>query len=243
MSAREVLIQRRDTHLDQLADKLREGRVRRVIEPLLSGESGSEALRVDDLQYSSDLGLVRLEPKVDIANEIYREIIPRELVFSTAVMLPYETEWFVENGRLVMARLMNSFQEFFREHSEHWIKRFDYQEAGPQLLLQAFLQRVVNAGGRIEREYGIGRGRTDLLVVWEQGSGRQNAVIECKLRRGGLEHTVNEGLKQIVKYMDGCSTDEGHLVVFDRSEKRTWKEKIFFRGETVEERCVTIWGM
>ena len=40
----------------------------------------------------------------------------------------------------------------------------------PQLLLlQAFLQRVVNSGGRIEREYGLGRGRTDLLIVWPRG--------------------------------------------------------------------------
>ena len=111
------------------------------------------------------------------------------------------------------------------------------------MLLQAFLQRVVNAGGRIEREYGIGRGRTDLLVVWGQGSGMQKAVIECKLRRGGLERTVREGLAQIEKYMDGCGTDEGHLIIFDRSEKRTWKEKIFSRDEMVGKRCVTIWGM
>ena len=33
-------------------------------------------------------------------------------------------------------------------------------------MLQAFLQRIVNSGGRVEREYGLGRMRTDLLVVW-----------------------------------------------------------------------------
>ena len=35
--AREALLVRRVTHLDQLADKLREDRVRRVVEPMLSG--------------------------------------------------------------------------------------------------------------------------------------------------------------------------------------------------------------
>ena len=49
------------------------------------------------------------------------------------------------------------------------MERFTYREAGPQLLLQAFLQRIVNGGGRIEREYGLGRRRTDLLVFWPQG--------------------------------------------------------------------------
>ena len=48
------------------------------------------------------------------------------------------------------------------------VARFDYAEAGPQLLLQAFLQRIVNGGGRIEREYGLSRGRTDLLIIWPQ---------------------------------------------------------------------------
>ena len=55
-----------------------------------------------------------------------------------------------------MDALLADFQAFFREHSEHWQGRFAYAEAGPQLLLQAFLQRIVNGGGRIEREYGSG---------------------------------------------------------------------------------------
>ena len=243
MSAREVLIRRHDTHLDQLADKLREDRVRRVIGPMLSGESGIEALREDDLQYCRDLGLIRLEPTVEIANPIYREIVPRQLIFSTAVQIQYETVWFVENGRLVIARLIEAFQEFFREHSEHWMERFEFKEAGPQLLLQAFLQRVVNAGGRVEREYGIGRKRTDLLVVWGEGSVKQKAVIECKIRHDGLERTVRNGAEQTAMYMDGCGTDEGHLIIFDRSEERTWKEKIFQREEMVGEQFVTVWGM
>ncbi len=240
-TAREVLIRRRDTHLDQLADKLRENRVKRVIEPLLSGALEEGELRTDDVQYVRDLGLIRQEKPVEIANPIYREIIPRELINSADEYIPYETAWFVEDGRLVMDRLLASFQEFFRENSQHWIKRFDYQEAWPQLLLQTFLQRVVNAGGRIQREYGLGRWRTDLLVVW--GEGRQKAIIECKLRHKGLERTIEEGVSQTVKYMDICGTNDGHLVIFDRSENRTWDEKIFRRQQTVEEKSVTVWGM
>ena len=68
-----------------------------------------------------------------------------------------------------VGELLAAFQTFFREHSEHWVERFQYREAGPQLLLQAFLQRIVNGGGRIEREYGLGRMRTDLLIVWPVG--------------------------------------------------------------------------
>ena len=71
-AACERLIVRRDTHLDQLTDKLQEERVRQVVEPLLSGVPGAGALRADDLQYVRDLGLVAASNPVSIANPIYR---------------------------------------------------------------------------------------------------------------------------------------------------------------------------
>ena len=55
--ARERLILQRETHLDQLADKLREARVRRVVEPLLSG-GGEPVYSGRDLEYARDQGLV-----------------------------------------------------------------------------------------------------------------------------------------------------------------------------------------
>ncbi len=240
IDAREELILRRDTHLDQLADKLREPRVKRVIAPLVS-EGAAESFTADDLQYAADLGLIAQDKPVRVANAIYREVIPRELITGADWFIAHETAWYVEDGRLMMGRLMEAFQGFFREHSEHWVGRFDYREAGPQLLLQAFLQRVVNSGGRIEREYGLGRRRMDLLVEW--GEQRQREVIECKLRRNGLERTVAEGLEQLGEYMRRCGTAEGHLIIFDRSEKRSWDEKVFRREESAGGRKATVWGM
>ncbi len=241
IDAREALILRRDTHLDQLADKLREPRVRRVIELLVSSGAETEPFQPDDVQYVRDLGLIAPDKPVRIANAIYREVIPRELVTDADWFIPHETAWFVEDGQLIMDRLMESFQSFFREHSERWVERFDYKEAGPQLMLQAFLQRVVNAGGRIEREYGLGRMRTDLLVEW--GPQRQREVIECKVRRGGLERTIGEGLAQLGGYMERCGAAAGHLVVFDRAERRSWDEKVFRREASAGSRKVTVWGM
>lgn len=240
IAAREELIRRHDTHLDQLTDKLREDRVKRVIEPLLS-DSKSESYRPDDVQYCADLGLIKITPEIAIANGIYREVIPRELINFNDRALTHQTEWYVEDGRLMMDRLMESFQEFFRENSEHWVQRFDYLEAGPQLLLQAFLQRVINSGGRIEREYGLGRMRTDMLIEWSEH--RQREVIECKLRKNGLERTIDEGMNQIVAYMERCDSASGHLVIFDRSEERSWDEKVFRFQESIDGREVMIWGM
>jgi hypothetical protein len=193
VEAKENLILRREIHLDQLADKLKEDRVKRVIEPILAGLNEPEKIPTDDLYYVRDLGLVRVNGQVRIANAIYKEVIPRELTYTTQVTISQEPTWYIgPAGHLNMGKLLQAFQEFFREHSEHWIERFDYKEAGPQLLLQAFLQRIVNAGGRIEREYGLGRMRTDLLVIWPVKGLEQGAGSSGQKKAGGEEGRRSE---------------------------------------------------
>ena len=144
-----------------------------------------------------------------IANRIYQEIIPRELTSSTQDTIVEQQEWYVgTDNRLDMQKLLTAFQQFFREHSESWIERFDYKEAGPQLLMQAFLQRIINSGGRINREYGLGRKRTDLVIEWpldkEQGYyGKvQRIVIELKILRGNLDTLIEQGMEQVAAYGD-----------------------------------------
>ena len=203
----------------------------------------------DDIEYVRDLGLLATDGPLAIANPIYREVIPRELTRSTQEMLVQDPDWYVgPDGNLLVGDLLAAFQQFFREHSEHWVDGLQYKEAGPQLLLQAFLQRIVNSGGRVEREYGLGRMRTDLLIVWpargaqDDPRGVTTTVVECKLVRGSLESTVRAGLEQTRAYMDRCAAGDGHLVVFDRSGK-SWDEKVFRRDEAVGGSRITVWGM
>ena len=66
---------RRETHLDQLADKLQEDRVRRVVEPLLSGGDEQDF-------FVCDLGPVARDFPVRIANPVYAEVVPRELTYA-----------------------------------------------------------------------------------------------------------------------------------------------------------------
>ena len=120
---------------------------------------------------------------------------------------------------------------------------FPHREAGPQLLMQAFLQRIVNSGGRVEREYGLGRMRTDLFVIWPFSVGTQKAVIELKVLHKTLDKTIVDGLAQTLGYMDRCRASEGHLVIFDRTPDRSWEEKIFVRDEEYEGKKITVWGM
>ena len=241
-AAQEVLIQGRVVHLDQLADKLQEKRVQRVIQPMLSGAVlGGYTAR--DLEYVRDLGLIALDAPPRIANPIYAEVVPRELTYATQEDLLVDPAWYIdEDGTLNPDELLEAFQEYFRENSEHWLKLFQYQEAGPQLLLQAFLQRVLNGGGRIEREYGLGRQRVDLFIRWPRPGGQQRFVIECKILRGSLDNTLEAGLPQTAGYMDRCAAAAGHLVIFDRSTK-PWGEKVFRRTEEFDGKRIEVWGM
>ena len=247
LDAQERLILARVTHLDALADKLREERVRRVVAPMLTGaaDRGSYADRHRDVEYARDLGLLAQHDAKRIANPIYAEVIPRELTWVAQDDVEADTASYVDaGGGLDVDALLAGFQRFFREHSEHWTQRFDrYQEAGPQLLLQAYLQKVVNGGGRVEREYALGRGRVDLLIVWPHAGRTRKFVVECKVRRGGLERTVGEGTEQTRGHMDRCGAEAGHLIVFDLAPDRTWEEKIFRRAPAPGGAPVTVWGM
>ena len=256
-AAREELILSRRTHLDQLAHKLEEERVRRVIEPILSG--GAVRHEPRDLEYARDLGLLAPDSPPRIANPIYAEVVPRELGYVLQDSLDLQPVWYAhDDGRLDMRKLLTAFRTFYGEHAEHWLGRFeDYPEAAPQLILQAYLQRVVNGGGRIEREYGLGRGRTDLLVLWPREPGQpsdlwERFVIECKVLRDtarqSLEGTIERGVEQTLGYMEQCGAEEGHLVVIDRrgkaSERQRPDDKSSSGGGTgADGRRVTVWRL
>ncbi|MCF8167217.1 MAG: hypothetical protein K9K38_08190 [Rhodoferax sp.] len=172
------------------------------------------------------MGLIaRRDRQLQIANRLYREVFPRELtsIVQDSLQGKAEQPWFVLlDGRLDMDKMFASFAQFFREHSESWLQRYAYHEAGPQLLLQAFLQRVVNGGGRIAREYGLGRGRTDLFLQWPLGDKgflgpMQQVVLELKIQHKGRAATLAKGLEQTARYADLCAADSSHLLIFDRA--------------------------
>ena len=244
------MIRSRATHLDQLIDKLQEKRVHRVIAAVLAGEGAAVDIPVDDLQYVEDLGLITLDQQIRISNAIYQEVIPRELTWSTQKSITHDLPWYTTADRHIdMPKLLQAFQQFFRENADAWIERFQYKEAGPQLLLQAFLQRIINGGGRITREYGLGMKRMDLYLEWpldETLAFRgplQRIVLELKIQRSGLKGTLAEALPQTSGYAAICGADEAHLLLFDRSSNKPWSKKIWKRVETVDGRVIQVWGM
>ena len=217
--AKEQLILRQDAHLDSLADRLSEARVRAVIGPILAGGL-LPALPPDDLRFVIDLGLLRQGPNgPEVANPIYREVIPRALASELTNTLPELTSrWLSADGQLDVGALRSAFLSFWTEHGELLQSAAPYAEIAPHLVLMAFLHRVVNGGGRIEREYALGRRRLDLLVDY-RGS---RLAVEVKTwretddRRG--RNPVTEGLAQLELYAARAQATASWLVVFDQRE-------------------------
>jgi hypothetical protein len=212
--AKEILIKRQDTHLDSLAERLREDRVRAIIQPILSGLE-LEDTPDDDRRYLLDLGLVvrSQEGGLKIANPIYQEVIPRVLSQGTQDSLPMiQPIWLNADGSLNASVLLDAFLVFWRQHGEPLFKSANYPEIAPHLVLMAFLHRVVNGGGTLEREYAIGSGRMDICLRY----GKLTLAMELKVWRDGRSDPLKEGLPQLDKYLSGLSLDTGWLVIFDR---------------------------
>jgi hypothetical protein len=212
-AAAEILIRRQDTHLDSLIERLREPRVRAVMEPMLAGESLGDVPE-DDLRFALDIGLVRRSASggLVVANPIYREIIVRTLAGTARDSLPQiPVSWLTPEGKLDKDRLLATFLDFWRQHGEPLLRTAPYHEIAPHLVLMAFLHRVVN-GGFIEREYAIGSGRMDLCVRYAG----ETLAIEIKVWRPGRPDPLGQGLVQLDGYLARIGLDSGWLVLFDR---------------------------
>jgi hypothetical protein len=212
--AKQLLIDRQETHLDSLVERLREPRIRTILEPMIGGRLLGDVAE-DDRRFAIDLGLLRRnsEGTLEVANPIYREIILRALTSGTRDTLPHLTpSWLRSDGRLDLAQLRESFLAFWRQHGEPLLASAPYHEIAPHLVLMAFLHRVVNGVGTLEREYAIGKGRMDLCLR----RGPDTLAIELKVWRDKEADPRDDGLTQLDGYLAGLGLDTGWLVIFDR---------------------------
>jgi type II secretory pathway predicted ATPase ExeA len=236
------IILRRDTHIDSLMARLREERVRRVIEPMLVGQTPAMDLLSDDYSYVRDLGLIRNDRgATEPGNPIYAEVMTRTLNWNTQADIEqrhpeYEIPRYLQDDRLDADSLLKDFQVFWRENAGIWEERYDYKEAAPHLVLMAFLQRVVNGGGQLVREYAASTGRTDLCLIYAE----QKYPIELKLRYSGS--TRAEGLEQLGRYMDTLGVKQGWLVIFDRRNDMLWEDKLYFEHEEAAGKIISVVG-
>ena len=228
--AKEVLVRRRDTHLQSLASRLREDRVRRIIQPLMAGEPLPEVSE-DDFAYVMELGMIRLDEGqvLEIANPMYCDAFPRALANTIQTSLPAPTHpWVDAVGQLDLARLLEGFLAFWRQHAEALMGASPYHQIAPHLVLMAWLHRVCNGGGSLDREFAAGTGRMDLCLRY----GEVTLGIELKVWRDGRKDPTPEGITLLDAYLSRIGVATGWLAVFDRRtgqppiEERTRSESL-----------------
>lgn len=244
VEARRELIRRRDTHLENLADRLKEPAIKTVTEAVISGEFLEPGKLRDDLTRAREIGLVNGDPPVKFANPIYAETVFRTLNYSYQISFHpdmADPKKYIKSGRLLMEPLLSVFQEFYRRHAEVWLEKFDFREIGRQMLFTAFLQRIVGADGLIECDTAAGSGRCEVLVIF----GSERFALTLKLQRD--QYSESEGLSEMFGYLNRLGQEQGYLILFETGSQVPWekhscriasqipREKRIFRKELSRE--------
>jgi hypothetical protein len=226
--AKERLLRSRTTHLDHLVAHLAEPEVRRVLAPVLGGAVAAPAPTYDDdVRHAAELGLVARSRPLTVANPIYTEAITRAMGRFVEDSVPVESarELCDADGKLEVDRALAAFVKVWTDHGQALATRMPYPEVGPQLVLMAFLQRLVNEGGAMDRQLGAGRGRIDLLLRWPHNGALGERVWQLEpfvLMSWSEERPdpLPEGLRLLEATLDQRGLAHGTLVIFDRRPAR-----------------------
>jgi len=232
--AKENIILDQRTHLDNLVERLKEARVRRIILPMLTGEL--RQTEPDDVNYCIDLGLVKkINGGLHIANKIYHEVLPRELSEQSQDFFPDDipVRWRNDDGTVNVTNLLTLFKDYWYENMGIWTSEMSgYREAAPQLITLTFLQRIINGSGDIHREYATGRKRMDIYVkrFYYVGAGAQKTlqiqkiVLEVKTIRDDQNYDtiIQKAFEQTSAYAKSVGVTEAEILIFNRGEKPRW---------------------
>jgi len=232
--AKEHIILARLSHLDCLMDKLNEARVRRVILPMLTGELGKT--QPDDVSYCMDLGLIKkVNGGLCMANKIYKEVIPRELTQDLQELFPNEIPslWKNPNGTVNVNNFLTLFKDYWYENMAIWGSDMaGYKEACAQLVTLTYLQKVINGGGEINREYAAGTKKMDIYIKrpYYTGSGsrkklrNQKIVLELKTitDEQNYDTVIQKALKQTAEYAKIVGVKEAEILIFNRGATQRW---------------------
>ena len=163
------------------------------------------------------------------ASWILHHNIPNDLI---------ETPWYIKpDGKLDIEALLKEFQKFYRRHSDAWLSKFDFREVGRQLLLMAFLQRIINGGGTIDREMAVGNGRCDLIIEF---AGEQ-FVIELKLNWD--QWCKEEGINQLDRYLSRLGLNYGYMILFELDPEISWEQRLYREDIELNGKKLVLLGM
>lgn len=235
-------------HMEYLVSQLRDERVKNCLAPILASGSLTASDSERDLSYIQELGLVKAD-KAEIANDLYREMIPRALIEPVSYMLNLEGSAFLRpDGKgLDAMKMLKSFQALFRNHGDRLVSLIDYGVAGRILVFQALLQKFVDGSNRVSREFGIGQGRVVLRLERSYPERQslafileQYAVFSLERFKPLVAELAEEGAAYSQNWL-GPSC-EVHVVAINTNPQFDWEGRPPCIRKELKGATVHVWG-
>jgi hypothetical protein len=146
-----------------------------------------------------------------------------------------------DGKELLLSEILAEFQKYWRKNSDSFPKRlksyaaYKFDEAFYSFVLLTYLQKIVNSGAKVDREYAEGRGAVDICVTYNE----REYLIEVKIKG---EDSENESIEQLAGYLEKNGEKEGWLVIFDRNRRKSWDKKITWKTIQFEKYSIHIVG-
>ena len=137
--------------IDSLLDKLNENRVSQVIDAIIGGDVNQQKFTSDDIQYCKDLGILSATaPSFEIANPIYKQIIPAVLASKFQQQITKDSRCFVQtDGLLDMKALLTELCSFIESIRKHGLQGFPIRSQVLRFSCLLFCKELLMVGAAL----------------------------------------------------------------------------------------------
>jgi hypothetical protein len=162
--------------------------------------------------------------RVEVHNKIYEQAIYDYMSSKLETNLNMTTYNFRENfitveGYLDFKKVLKKFQLFIKE--QYSDKDREFLERNGRLIFLAFIKPIINGRGFDFKEVQTSQEkRLDVVVTYLD----RKYIVELKIWRGEQYH--QEGLIQLVDYLDKQSVEKGYLISFNFNQNKEYKEEM-----------------
>ena len=221
------LLRERNTNIDHLLTNIRKERqFETLLMKIISYDKGVPFLLRDDIiSELATYGVIRegTDGMCEIINPIYQQCIMQafqpllnglEDDYFPENISPGFSEYLISDGQIEMGLLVENFKDFITRAGYKILQVPETpKEFVGQYLLSAYLDQFIRTvGGTMFLEVPTGRGRLDLLILYNQ----QKYIVETKIWEGERRYTA--GKQQLAAYLKSEGATEGYYVVFDHRQ-------------------------
>lgn len=242
------VVAKRGNHLEYLVSQIRDERVKKCLIPILSSGSVPDDLSQDDLAFAQEIGILKVDRKIEISNGRYKEIIPRSLFAPIEHIIGLaEADCMSDDGSVDTVKMIRSFQSFFRNHIDRLVRLIDYGQAGYTIVFQALLQKLADYGGRIDRDYALGLGRV-VLRFRRSYPHRQEAFFVVKQAQLWSIERFRQMIPQLEEEASSLGAQgsgkraETHVVVINVNPEFAWEGKPQYTRKGSDDKPIHVWG-